>query len=109
VTAVAQLRDLVVALPEVHESTHFRLPAYRVRDAVFVVVQSDDHVVIHVDPATAADAAAAHPAVEQTFRGSTPVGIRVHLPGLEPEDLQGFLAAAWRHRAPKALRTQHQV
>ena len=107
-TTVAQLYDLAAALPEVERGTHFRLPAFRVRDKVFVVVQSDDYAVLHVDLETAADAAVS-PAVEQTYRGTTLVGVRVHLPELDPDDLRQLLKAAWRHRAPKSLLTQHPL
>lgn len=107
-TSVAQLSDIALSLPEVQEGTHFRLRAFRVGDAVFVVVQSDAHVVLHVDPETAARFAAADPAVEQTYRGSTLIGVRVHLAPLSEQHLRELVVAAWRHRAPKRLRRQHQ-
>ena len=52
------------ALPGVEEGTHLRLSTFRVGGDVFVVLQSDEHAVQHVDAATAA-AAAAHPAIER--------------------------------------------
>jgi len=68
-----ELRDNALALPGVSEGTHFRLPDFRVRDAVFAVMQPEDYAVLHVDP-DAAHAAAARVGVELTYRGNTVVG-----------------------------------
>ena len=78
-STTTELRELASALPGVEEGTHFRLAALRVSGTVFAVLQSDDHAVLHVDAATAEDAAV-HPAVEQTHRGTTLIGIRIHPP-----------------------------
>jgi hypothetical protein len=106
-TTPAQLRDQALALPEVQEGTHFRLPAYRVGDAVFLVLQSDEYAVLHVDADTAATAANAFASIEETYRGRTLIGIRAHLPELSPDDLRPILTAAWRHRASRALLARH--
>ena len=100
-STTTELRELASALPGVEEGTHFRLAALRVSGTVFAVLQSDDHAVLHVDAATAEDAAV-HPAVEKTHRGTTLIGIRIHLPDTDRDVLQPLLAAAWRHRAPAA-------
>jgi hypothetical protein len=105
-TTAADLRNQALALPDTQEGSHFRLPAFRVCGAVYVVLQSEHHAVLHVDAETAAAAEAAHAAVERTYRGRTLVGVRVHLPDLAADDLRTLLTAAWRHRAPKALRAQ---
>jgi hypothetical protein len=106
-STVEQLRDHAGTLPEVEEGTHFRLPAFRVRESVFVVLQPNDYAVLHVDAGTA-DEAARSPAVEPTYRGSTLVGVRVHLPAVGVVELRRLVTAAWRHRAPKQLRDAHQ-
>jgi hypothetical protein len=103
VSTADDLRAHAQTLPEVEEGTHFRLPAFRVRGSVFAVLQADDYAVLHVDPETA-DATAAPPTVEKTYRGTTLVGLRVHLPDVRAAELQRIVTAAWRHRAPKKLR-----
>ena len=104
-----ELRRMALALPEVEEHTHFRLPAFRVRDKVFAVIQSDSFAVLHLDAEAAAAAVSAQPAaVEETRRGNTLVGVRVDLAELDPGHLEQLLASAWRHRAPKTLAAQRQ-
>jgi hypothetical protein len=103
------LRRIALALPEVEEHTHFRLPAFRVRGKVFAVIQSDSYAVLHLDANSTAMAVSAQPgAIEETRRGNTLVGVRVDLPELDLRHLEQLLASAWRHRAPKALVTQHE-
>jgi hypothetical protein len=99
------LLDRGRALPGVEKGTHVRLPAFRVGGAVLVVLQSDDHAVLHVDAATAE--AAAHPAIEKAYRGTTPVGVRVRLLDLDGDTLKSLVTAAWRHRAPTQYRDTH--
>jgi hypothetical protein len=97
-STIAELRDRGRALPGVEEGTHFRLPAFRVGGAIFVVLQSDDHAVLHVDAATA-EAVAAHPAIEKVYRGTALVRVRVRLPDFDGDTLRSLVTAAWHHRA----------
>ncbi len=88
----AELLDRGRALPGVEEGTHFRLPAFQVGGIVFVVRQSDDHAVLHVD--AAAEAAAAHPAVGKAYRGTSLVGVRVRLLDADGDTLRSLVTAA---------------
>jgi hypothetical protein len=98
------LRRIALALPGVEETTHFRLPAFRVKDKVFAVLQPDDHVVLHLDAQTTMAATAARrSAVEETRRGTTVIGVRITLAELDLATLEQLTAAAWRHRAPRQL------
>ena len=101
-TTPQAVRQQALGLPEVQEGTHFKLPAFRVQDKVFLVLQSDEHAVLHVDADTAAATSRASSAVEQTYRGSTLIGVRVHLPELTAEQMWPIIVAAGRHRAPMA-------
>lgn len=106
------LRVISTALPEVREETHFKLPAFKVRDKVIVVLQAGDgHAIVHVDPETAASAAVEMlGACEQVWRGGGIfVGLQVDLAEIEQQRLASLIVRAWRHRAPKRLVAAHDA
>lgn len=100
------LRRLALALPEVEEHTHFRLPAFKLRGKVLAVLQSDRHAVLHLDREST-DAAVSKRGVEEVRRSTALIGVRVDLFALPAADLEELLRAAWRHRAPRALLREH--
>jgi hypothetical protein len=105
------VRELAVALPEVEEETHFRLPSFTVHGKGFVVVEKgDDSVLLSVDRATAEDAAAEEPDVFEVVwrKPSIFVGVRVDLAGVGRERLGELVRLAWQHKAPQRLVKAHR-
>lgn len=100
------IRGYALALPEVTEATHFRLPAFKVRGKGFVTVQNGGtHAIVSVDEPRAKAAVAADPGTfEAVWRqGRIFVGVRVDLATASAADVQELIEHAWRAKAPKRL------
>lgn len=106
-----QVRAWALALPEAEESTHFRLPAFKVRGKTFVVVQNEGtHVIVHVDQDTAEAAVAADSAAcEEIWRngGTSFVGVRVELESSAATHARQLVELGWRNKAPRRLVSAH--
>ena len=104
---ITQIRRYAMALPEVSETTHFKLPAFSVRDKTFVVIQRDStHAIVSVNQMQAEAAVAKDPRAYQVVRrnnGRIFVGIRVDLPKASAAGVRKLVEQAWRHKAPKGL------
>ena len=103
---LADLRGYALALPEVEEKTHFRLPGFRVADKLLAHLQhGDTHAIVCVERAEAEAAADAEPEVfEAVWRsGRIFVGLRVDLAGVTGDRMRELVEHAWRNRAPKRL------
>jgi hypothetical protein len=103
---LAEIRRYAMALPEVEEKTHFRLPGFRVADRLLAHLEKGDaHAILCVGPEEAAAAAADRPdAFEEVWRnGRIFVGLRVDLAQVGSERMQELIEHAWRHRAPRRL------
>jgi hypothetical protein len=96
-----------MALPEVSEGTHFNLPAFKVRDKVFVVIQKgSSHAIVSVNEMQAEAAAAKEPRscnVVRRNNGRIFVGIRVDLARASAASVRTLVEHAWRHKAPKKV------
>ncbi|RBY86180.1 MmcQ/YjbR family DNA-binding protein [Blastococcus sp. TF02A-26] len=102
------IADIALALPAVEQHTHFGLPAYRVADKPFAVLQPSGHAVLHADRDNAERLAADTPdACELVLRGERFIGIRVDLSRIGDDELRRLVTAAWRNKAPKRLATAH--
>ena len=103
---LADIRSYAMALPEVVEKPHFRLPGFRVADKLLAHLEKgDEHAIVCVEEAEAKTAAADQPDVyEEVWRnGRIFVGLRVDLAKVTSKRMQELIEHAWRNRAPKRL------
>ncbi|GAA5039479.1 MmcQ/YjbR family DNA-binding protein [Actinopolymorpha pittospori] len=104
---VADIRGYAMALPDVVEQPHFRLPGFRVADKLLVHLEKGDaHAILCVGQVEAKTAATEQPEVyEEVWRqnGQIFVGLRVDLAKVTKKRMQELIELAWRHRAPKRL------
>lgn len=106
VIEIAEIRRRAMALPEVSEATHFKLPAFKVRDKAFVVIQAGTHAIVSVNESQATAAADEDPAAFEVIRrngGRIFVGVRVDLATVPAARVSQLIEQAWRHKAPKSL------
>jgi hypothetical protein len=112
VIGVAEIRRYAMALPEVSEAKHFKLPAFKVRDKGFVVIQNGGtHAIVSVDETQATAAAAKDPHAFQVVRrnnGRIFVGVRVDLANASGPRVRKLIEQAWRHKAPKSLSAAYE-
>ncbi|GAA4591730.1 hypothetical protein GCM10023194_51760 [Planotetraspora phitsanulokensis] len=100
------IRGYAMALPDVEEKTHFRLPGFRVADKLLAHLEKGDaHAIVCVGQAQAKTAATDEPDVyEEVWRnGRIFVGLRVDLAKVTEKRMQELIEHAWRNRAPKRL------
>ena len=100
------MRGYAMALPEVEEKSHFRLPGFRVADKLLAHLEKgDEHAIVCVPQAEAKSAAADQPDIyEEVWRnGRIFVGLRVDLAKVTSERMRELIDHAWRNRAPKRL------
>ncbi|MEU8299620.1 MmcQ/YjbR family DNA-binding protein [Micromonospora sp. NPDC048909] len=103
---LADIRGYAMALPDVVEKPHFRLPGFRVADKLLVHLEKGDaHAIVCVGQTEAKVAAADRPDVyEEVWRnGRIFVGLRVDLAKVTEKRVQELIEQAWRNRAPKRL------
>ena len=100
------MRGYAMALPEVEEKSHFRLPGFRVADKLLAHLEKGGtHAVICVSQDEAKAASVEKPDVyQEVWRdGRIFVGLRVDLAKVTEQRMQELIEHAWRHRAPKRL------
>lgn len=113
VIGLEDIRTNALALPEVSQGTHFRLPSYKVADKGFITIErSQTSAILSVDQTTAEAAAAEHPDVcevvwRQHGERQIHVGVRVHLEKVSEKLAQELILQAWRNKAPKRLVAAH--
>jgi hypothetical protein len=103
---LADIRGFAMALPDVVEQPHFRLPGFRVADKLLAHLQhGGTHAIVCVGRSEAEAAAVEAPAVYETVwrNGRFFVGLRVDLAEVSPERMRELVEHAWRNRAPKRL------
>ncbi|RLP94882.1 hypothetical protein EAD89_02685 [Micromonospora sp. BL4] len=107
---LADLRSYAMALPEVVEKPHFRLPGFRVADKLLAHLERGDaHAIVCVGQAEASTVAEDQPDIyEEVWRnGRIFVGLRVDLSKVTEERMRELIEHAWRNRAPKRLVAAH--
>ncbi|NKZ06507.1 MmcQ/YjbR family DNA-binding protein [Actinomadura latina] len=102
------IRRFALALPEVEEVTHFRLPSFKVRKKPFAGVEKGEvTAVFSVSEEEAARAVAADSEVyEEVWRTAATkifVGLRVDLAKVDEERVRELVENAWRNKAPKRV------
>jgi hypothetical protein len=110
VIRLADIRTYAMALPEVVEKPHFRLPGFRVADKLLAHLEKGDaHAIVCVGQAEAETASADQPDVyaEVWRNGRIFVGLRVDLARVTERRMQELIEHAWRNRAPKRLLAQY--
>ncbi|GAA4557511.1 MmcQ/YjbR family DNA-binding protein [Planotetraspora kaengkrachanensis] len=109
---LADIREHAMALPDVVEKPHFRLPGFRVADKLLAHLERGDaHAIVCVGQAEAEEAAADQPDVyEEVWRnGRIFVGLRVDLAKVTEGRMRELIEHAWRHRAPKRLVAEYDA
>lgn len=103
---LSDIRSYAMALPEVVEKPHFRLPAFRVADTLLAhLAKGNAHAIVCVGRPEAKAAAADDPdTYEEVWRnGKIFVGLRVDLAKVTRQRMRELVEHAWRNRAPKRL------
>ena len=104
------MRGYAMALPEVEEKSHFRLPGFRVADKLLAHLErGDKHAIVCVSQDEAKAASVEQPDIyQEVWRdGRIFVGLRVDLAKITKERMQELIERAWRNRAPKRLVKQY--
>jgi hypothetical protein len=95
---------LVLALPGTYEADHHGRRSFRVGDGkVLATVPTDGVLNVLVDE-DLARSAAGEPGVQLLQWGQRVSGVRVEPAAVDPGRLEELVEAAWRRRAPAALR-----
>jgi hypothetical protein len=95
---------LLLALPGTYEADHHGRRSFRVGDGkVLATVPEDGVLNVLVDDDLAGSAAGAA-GVELLMWGQKISGVRVSPAAVDPALLEALVEAAWRRRAPAALR-----
>lgn len=102
------IRRIATAFPEVEETTHFRLPGFKVRGKPFAGVEKGAATaVFSVGQDEAAKAVAEDPATyEEVWRTAATkifVGLRVDLAKVSEDRVRDLVERAWRNKAPKRV------
>ena len=103
---LADIRGYAMALPDVVEQPHFRLPGFRVADKLLAHLEEGGaHAIVCVGQEEAKTAAAKEPDIYQEVwrNGRIFVGLRVDLASVTRKRMQQLIEHAWRNRAPKRL------
>jgi hypothetical protein len=103
---LADIRRYAMALPDVVEKPHFRLPGFRVADKLLAHLEKGDaHAIVCVGQEEARTAVANEPDIYQEVwrNGRIFVGLRVDLTKVTKKRMRDLIEHAWRNRAPKRL------
>lgn len=94
-----QVRDHLLALPRVHETTHVGRPAFAVDGTSFAGITGNGaQLTLRLDRTTAEAAVAQDPdAHERIFRGATFLGLSIRLATADPGRVRELLDASWHH------------
>lgn len=103
-TTAPQLRRAATSLPEVVEGAGARARSYTVRGRPFASLSADGaRVELRLAAADVETLLGEHPSAEQLLRGSVVVGAAVPFAEINGQQLNHWVRAAWKHRAPKRL------
>jgi hypothetical protein len=101
---LADAAAVLRALPGVTEADHHGRPSFRVGGTPVLASVPEDGVVNLMVGDEVARAAAGRPGVELLWWGSRLSGVRVEPAAVDPAVFEELAEAAWRHKAPAALR-----
>lgn len=102
-----EARKLALSLPETTEQAHHGFPSFRVRDKIFATLPDPATLHVMLEAEQIREAVAARPdCCEEKWWGNRLMALRVRLAGVEAGTLQDWLTAAWKRRAPAALRRE---
>jgi hypothetical protein len=99
-----QVRQIIMALPEVEEYDHGGLPAFRVRGKRFATMLDDSGVNLMPGEAGIRMAVATWPETcTERWWGKRLAAVRVALPAVDPAVLEELVGEAWASKAPNRL------
>jgi len=101
-----QARRYALSLPEASEAPHHHMSSFRVRDRIFATAPPEaTHLHIFVGEEERAPLIASRPdTYEALWWGKKVMGVRVALARADAATVKSLLHAAWRGKAPAALR-----
>lgn len=107
-----QAEALILSFPEVEEGTSYGRPAYKAFGKFFTRFRREDGAIVlggvpHDERDMLCEADPETFFFTDHFRNYPYVLAR--LPGLEPDQLRGFLTRTWRKNAPKAWLKAHDA
>lgn len=91
--------------PETAEEPHFKLPSFKVKGKVMIVLQKGEtHSLVFISENDAKKAVAEDSSVfEECWKGGKLTGVRVDLGKVSTKRLNELVEASWRSKAPKKL------
>lgn len=102
--ALAQVRDVALALPEAVEQDHHGLPSFRVRGKIFATIPDGSHLRVMVDEGEIRACVAQSPdAFAEFWWGSKLACLVVELERADTEQVRELLTDAWLRKAPRTL------
>lgn len=104
-----QIRDYVLALPEVTEEPHFTLTSFRIRGKIFATAPSDHKSFnIFADARDQERVVAIDPiSFEKLWWGAKVVGLKAHIARVDPPLILELLKLSWWRKAPNRLKKLH--
>jgi hypothetical protein len=106
---VAEVRRIVLSMPETEEKAHVGRPDFRVKNKIFAtIVPSKNRVVVKLSIPDQSALVAMHPSVFAVNSWSHPGWTNVELKEISKREFRNVVRAAWRNVAPKRLVMLHE-
>ncbi len=101
-TAVKQIQDVALSLPEAHEQPHFDKTSFRVGKRIFATLDAEAKTLVLKIPVDDQEVLLqSHPDVFATNAWSAQGWLEARVAALDPDMLREVLEDSWRRIAPK--------